>query len=107
MSYIRNGSNPEHLYIFGSRAGVEIYPGHTHLAWGKVIPQETWDKLCSDFVKFEHDEEYGVAIDGYYVKSDWVDDEDGHNYKTILGYKDEWSVVMWDVTWWYIVRGYE
>lgn len=104
MSYIRSGSNPEGLYIFGNlRNSVEIYPKWGHPAWGKSIPAKTWDDFCSLYVEeFFPDE---LELDGLSICSEWVEDKDGRNYKTVLRYND-WELAMWDVTWFYIIRRY-
>lgn len=111
MSFIRGGSNPERLYISGSREGIEISQ-----AWAKrpetngyiaVVPTEDWHSLCEQYVEYMHDDDEGVEVNGLYVRGEWIDDEEGRNYKTVLGYKDQWRVPMWDVTWEYIVSRYK
>lgn len=107
MSYIRSGSNPECLYIFGSRAGVEIYAGRHNVDGSFVIPKKTWNTLCERYVDFMWDDDDGVEVDGYYVRPEWELVDGINTLKTVLGYKDEWRVPMWDVTWHYVTSRYE
>lgn len=108
MAYIRSTSNPECLFIFGSRAGVEIYAGRHQKNGSYLIPQETWNALCYKSVDEGLDYE-GVEVDGYYVRETWVLDAvtNINKPKIALGYKDQWELTMWSVTWDAITRRYE
>lgn len=110
MSYIRTLSNPEGLYIFGGRDGVEIYVSwkgqpETNGFIG-TVPQETWDALCRAYTSWDYDENESLNIDHLWLTWDWVEDEDGRNYKAMLGYKSDWILTMWEVTWEYIISRY-
>lgn len=99
MSYIRSGSNPECLYIFGSKSGLEIYGGDARKGenYFHLIPQETWNGLCRQFVEFYDDAIFkGASI---------TEEKVGDHFKHILRYED-WSIEMWEVTWYYIVDRY-
>lgn len=109
MSYIRSGSNPEKLYIWGDVENATIAEGNKD-TWN--IPLNIFNGLIRKFHRRFH--EYPCQYKGAQVDEIWVydiDDEDdnapGHYLKSSeckikLSYGDHY-VIMWDVTWEYIV----
>jgi len=117
MSYIRSGSNPENLYIWGGKEDVEISIGdvvHTHR-----VPVQIFNGLLKKFHRNYH--ECPCSYKGLKVEEVWVITNDKKEFvreashddfpcselesstiKIKLSYKD-WKVYMWDVTWEYIV----
>lgn len=101
MSYIRSLSNPEGLYIFGSKSGVEIYgPWKEDNSHFHLVPYEVWDGFCSEFVKEYDDELEYMGMSITYEKR-----KDGSDFKYYLKYED-WELEMWAVTWDYIISRY-
>jgi hypothetical protein len=115
MSYIRGGSNPEKLYIWGDGENATIAEGFKD-TWN--IPLNIFNGLIRKFHRRFHD--YPCQYKGAQVEEVWVDTNglqwkseetlDSHlkrmECKTKLSYYDEGeehSVIMWDVTWEYIV----
>ena len=108
MSYIRSGSNPEKLYIWGNGDSVTIAEGNKD-TWN--IPSNVFNSLIKKFHKNSH--ECPCSYKGAQVEEVWVydiDDDDnssepyvkGSDCKVKLSYGDHY-VIMWDVTWEYIV----
>jgi len=116
MSYIRSGSNPESLYIFGGKEDVEISIGHMIITYR--VPVQIFNGLLKKFHRNYH--ECPCSYKGLKVEEIWVKVNDkkeiigevddvlgtgitGINEVRIkLSYKD-WKVYMWYVTWEYIV----
>jgi len=107
MSYIRSGSNPEKLYIWGGIEDATIAEGSKD-TWN--IPLNIFNGLIKKFHRRFHD--YPCQYKGAQVEEVWVD-EDGNEgvlnshlkrleCKVKLSYEDHF-VIMWDVTWEYIV----
>jgi hypothetical protein len=109
MSYIRSGSNPEKLYIWGGLDTAEIAEG-SKPTWG--IPINIFDGLLKKYHRRFH--EFPCQYKGAKVDEVWVDEDgnegvsDAHlkplQFKVKLSYEDH-SVIMWLVTWEYIVNG--
>ena len=111
MSYIRSGSNPEKLYIWGDEDKVFISEGSKD-TW--TIPLNIFNGLLRKFHRRYHD--YPCQYKGAQVEEVWVDEDgnegvsDSHlkklECKVKLSYYEDGdvhSVIMWDVTWEYIV----
>jgi hypothetical protein len=111
MSFIRTGSSPEKLYIFGSKDGIEIMGQHGRL--NQRVSYEDWNGLMR---KYEEDDslvgEDGLTDGETFVygsltlTSEWVEDEDGKNYKVVLRSSEGWELSMWEVTWSYIYNNW-
>jgi len=111
MSYIRSGSNPEKLYIWGDGENACIAEGSKDV-W--TIPIQTFNSFIRKFHRRSHD--YPCQHKGVEIKEVWVDGNglawnseetlDSHlkrlECKVQLSYETH-SVIMWDVTWEYIV----
>jgi len=114
MSYIRSGSNPEKLYIYGTEDRVYICEGSKPDWW---IPLNIFNGLLRKYHRYFHD--CPRDYKGAKVEEIWVDQNnhecDDENYspsldkllecKVKLSYGDNF-VYMWDVTWEYIVLSY-
>jgi hypothetical protein len=114
MSYIRSGSNPEKLYIWGDVEKATISEGNKE-TWN--IPLNIFNGLIKKFHRRFHD--CPCQYKGAQVVEVWVDengiesDESAYlphlkrlECKVKLSYYEdgeEHSVIMWDVTWEYIV----
>jgi hypothetical protein len=110
MSYIRSGSNPEKLYIWGDSENAVIAEGNKAM-WD--IPVNIFNSLIRKFHRRFH--EYPCQYKDAQVEEVWVYDgdieviDDGTDpilrrseCKVKLSYNGH-SVIMWDVTWEYIV----
>ncbi len=93
MSYIRSGSNPEGLYIWGDGKNVTIIKGKKTLG---TIPTKILDGLILKCYNGKYDEI--CAYKGASISDIW----DNGELKTKLSY-GEWNIIMWDVTWTFIV----
>lgn len=114
MSYIRSGSNPEKLYIYGTEDRVYICEGSKPDWW---IPLNIFNGLIRKYHRFFHDapREYkGAKVEDVWVDQDNKEcDDETYNpeldklleCKVKLSYNDH-CVYMWDVTWEYIVNSY-
>ena len=105
MAYIRPLSNPEGLYIFGHRDGVEI--GGPHGSFNYQVSYEDWNGLIDAY----NNDDSIVGLDGLtdgetfsYGSLALRTEKRGENFKTILSHEDGWEIEMWDVTWLAIVR---
>jgi hypothetical protein len=114
MSYIRSGSNPEKLYIWGDEEKATISEGSKD-TWN--IPLNIFNGLIRKFHRRFHD--YPCQYKGAQVEEVWVyegnievDEKEVNptlkqsECKIKLSYYEdgkEHSVIMWDVTWEYIV----
>lgn len=110
MSYIRSGSNPEKLYIYGTTDTVYISEGGKP-EWS--IPLNVFNGLIRKYHRKFHDcpceykgaqiEEIWVHENGNELKTEEIDSNLGKSEcKTKLSYNGNY-VIMWDVTWEYIV----
>lgn len=112
MSYIRSGSNPEHLYIWGDGDGnVHFIKGPYTIG---TMPTKIFNELiykCS----LDNDDDV-IEINGAKIQNVWVDSDDTLcdgkpkeglkvpiDIKTQLSYNG-WEIRMWYVTWHYIVE---
>lgn len=114
MSYIRSGSNPEKLYIYGTEDRAYICEGSKPDWW---IPLDVFNGLIKNYHKYFHDcpREYkGAKVEDVWVDQDNREcDDESYNpdldklleSKVKLSYGDN-CVYMWDVTWEYIVNSY-
>jgi len=105
MSYIRSGSNPEGLYIVGTKEGVEFYVAGVDYSQNlpRAMPVEVFEGLLRKYHKSldASKVEYGGAT----VKEVWIDGLGGNKYRIRLNYKDwDTPIDMYEVTWSYIVR---
>ena len=109
MSYIRGLSNPEGLFIWGDEETVTVTKGPEIIGH---IPISIFNGLIRKYIRgYCEDCKYkGAEIKEVLVKNDIEvpDEEFGTNpattnFKMKLSYGD-WSVIMWDVTWYYIAR---
>ena len=116
MSYIRSGSNPENLYIWGDKEDVYIsIGGETEL---KKVPIKTFNGLLKKYHKNFH--EVPCVFKSLKIEEVWVKVDDKQNIlgeidddekivdflKTEIRMKlsyDNWFIYMWFVTWEYIV----
>lgn len=113
MSYIRSGSNPEKLYIYGTEDRAYVSEG-SKPDW--FIPLNIFDGLIRKYHRKFHDfpcEFKGAKVDEVWVNKDNIETDDElyvpseHNLldsKVKLTYGDN-KVYMWFVTWEYIVNG--
>jgi hypothetical protein len=110
MSYIRSGSNPEKLYIWGDGDKATIAEGSKE-TWN--IPLDIFNGLIQKYHRRYHD--YPCHHKGAQVEEVWVYDGDlevddekinpilTHSERKVkLTYEDHY-VIMYDVTWEYIV----
>jgi hypothetical protein len=111
MSYIRSGGNPEKLYIWGDGVSAVIAEG-AKPTWD--MPVSVFNGLIRKFHRRFHD--YPCQHKGAQVEEVWVDENDlvwkdeetldSHlkrmECKVKLSYGEHY-VIMWDVTWEYIV----
>lgn len=110
MSYIRSWSNPENLYIWGDEENATIAEG-TKKTWN--IPLDIFNGLIKKFHRRYHD--YPCQYKGAQVEEVWVYEGDievddmevnpiltRSEHKIKLSYEDNY-VIMYDVTWEYIV----
>lgn len=93
MSYIRCTSNPEGLYIWSNGETVIVQMGSIDI--GK-IPTNIFNGLIKKYIGNYN---YDVKYNGAEIKE--IQDGIG-NFKMELSY-DNWSCLMWRVTWDYIV----
>jgi hypothetical protein len=106
MAFIRSGSNPEGLYIYGTivDGGMTIY---IHADQTYSMPKEAWEEIANRYWNYELEDEDGIIkFDDFYLTEDWVEDDDGRNHKIILGEEGKWHIAMWEVTWRYAVDRY-
>jgi hypothetical protein len=109
MSYIRGLSNPEGLYIWGDEEKVTVTKGSETIGY---IPIPIFNGLIRKYIRgYCEDCKYkGAEIKEVLVKNDielpdeeFDKDPSVANFKMKLSY-DNWSVIMWYVTWYYIAR---
>lgn len=117
MSYIRNISNPEGLYIFSSGKEVEVQQGPVLV--GK-LPTNVMNGLIKKYVKKNQPDKCkhkGAKVEEVWVRvskegvflGEKKDNDLSENevmsgewtVRTKLSY-DSWHVYMYDVTWYYI-----
>ena len=120
MSFIRSGSNPEKLYIWGDGDYININDHKTL----KQVPVDTFFKLIEEFIENFYEADEPIEVDQFKLEEKWTNEdalsEDLHdlkrvdrgNYKVFLSCNDsereiEWEIEMWRVTWMYIIHGYE
>ena len=115
MSYIRCGSNPENLYVWGDVSGDVFFSMGAEL---KSMPKEVFDGLMHGFIKEDYPEEFefqGASIRellgyGYYFPEKSKENPLGAFHpdfgKIQIAYKD-WSIRLWPVTFFYIIHGIE
>ena len=104
MSYIRSGNNPEGLYIWGDGETVYVVKGTDTIG---TIPSKIFNGLIKEYINNGHED---CEHEGAEIKEVWVNSNDieldetkekgsGSNQcKTRLSY-DNWSLIMWGVTW--------
>jgi len=114
MSYIRSTSNPESLYIYGTKDYIEIIQGSLE---GKSIPTHIWNKV---FAKLKEDDSLfdSIEVDGFKIEDIIPDCSDSlknmqkgvgiknvsiKDRKIVMSYKD-WTIEIWPVTFWEIER---
>ena len=88
MSYIRSGSNPEGLYIWGDGETAYIVAGTTSIG---NMPSKILNNLIK---KYKNNQGEECEYKGASIKEDFN--------KMKLSYND-WSFTMYYVTWHYIV----
>lgn len=93
MSYIRNISNPEKLYIYESLYGVKIIMGDCYVG---TVPTEIFNGLLQKYHKQFH--EYPCEYEGAKIDEEWVD-----GFPKVKFSYEQIEFVMYDVTWQYIV----
>lgn len=94
MSYIRSGSNPEGLYIWGDKTTVHVAKGGEET---KSLPK----KIFHGLIRKYHTQGLDVKYKGASLKQEWIKENGKNECKTVLAY-DDWTCPMWDVTWEYI-----
>lgn len=111
MSYIRAGSNPERLYIWGDEEKASIAEFSKEI-W--YIPLDIFNGLIKKFHRKFHDypcEHKGAQVEEVWVYEGDIEDIDNEEVNPILqcaeckvklSYEDHY-VIMYDVTWEYIV----
>ena len=131
MSYIRCGSNPEGLYIFGGLKGIEVYTDRASkkdISW--TIPFRHFKEVCKRWDE-AFDEDEGVKYGDFSCKCVWVNSdfeekevkEVSEHFEKVfkqaieakptvglqlenkvkLTWKGE-SIYLWDVTWLVVVQ---
>jgi hypothetical protein len=102
MSFIRSGSNPEGLYVWGDGTNINITADETH---GKIrtIPQTIFEPLAKKYCRNSGE---AITLSGASIQEIWVKNRKRNELKVRLSYKD-WSIHMWEVTWEYIIRRYK
>jgi hypothetical protein len=112
MSYIRSGSNPEQLYIWGDGTNVFVVKGPIKVG---SIPKEILHEIIRKYDSSGHDG--NIEHEGAELKEVWVDSNEKEllpNLKEHTGYDrpfncklrlsyNGWYINMWYVTWFYIV----
>jgi len=115
MSYIRSGSNPECLYIYGAKDGVWIHGGNAQKPkelprYDYRVDQFDWDGLCKKFVDDDSVVVGGLTTGEHFkfgpLELDYKCVRPGE-WRQVLSHSDGWEIEMWDVTWAYIVRRFE
>lgn len=109
MSYIRSLSNPEQLYIWGDENTVYITKGPVSIG---TIPTNIFEGLIKKYIRgYQEDCTYKKAT----IEEVTVDKFDKEvisleglinpmsEFKMKLSYNN-WSLIMWDVTWYYIAK---
>ncbi len=94
MSYIRSGSNPEGLYIFGDGEYVTICIGPDS---SRKMPKNIFHGLIRKY----HRDELGIQFKGASLNEEWIEYNGSSDCKVVLAY-DNWRCEMWGVTWDYI-----
>ena len=95
MSYIRSGSNDEHLYIFCNMSDVvEFHKGGEFVG---TMPANVFNKLIDMWIENSQED---TDHEGAVVSEVWVDGEPF----TLLHYDHQWDIYMQHVTWYYIAR---
>lgn len=97
MSYIRSGSNPEKLYIWGDGVNTYIAEGAKE---NKVMPRSVFHGLIRKWLR--NGWENCVFKDAS-VKEVWIKERNKNECKVELSY-DGWKVYMWLTTWVYITH---
>lgn len=97
MSYIRSGSNPEKLYIWGNGVNVFISKGHEET---KVIPKNIFHGLIRKWFRNEWEDS---SFKGASVKEVLGEINNEKQHQIELSYSG-WSIYMWLVTWVYITH---
>lgn len=123
MSYIRSGSNPEGLYIFGSDEDTICIshniksPLASYLdpSCSIVVPGTDFYKVCELYDSYNFDEDYAVRSGDIVVQerhiyfdtgeltSEEVDWERPGGFLIYFNFKDQFFY-CWKVTWDYVVR---
>jgi hypothetical protein len=98
MSYIRCLSNPEGLYIWGSMDGTVTITGNKFKDFS--LPTKTFEGLCRKYCRNPGAADSGrIEYKGASVSNEKV----GGHFRIVFRYQDK-KVVMWEVTWWAIVK---
>ena len=96
MSYIRSGSNPEGLYIFGD--GITTYFAQGIGEGTKKMPRSVFHGIIR---KYHNSGDNDILFKGASLKTVWEHSLDGNKPKIKLSF-DDWSIIMWETTWTHI-----
>lgn len=97
MSYIRSGSNPEKLYIWGDGVNTYIAEGAKE---NKVMPRSVFHGLIRKWLRNGWED---CVFKGASVKEVWRKMGNKNELQIELSYNG-WKVYMWLVTWVYITH---
>lgn len=99
MSYIRCLNNPEGLYIWWDVSQqIAIVEGASPIKWA---PLKEFHALCRKFHKHHNDVDIDTGLHHLMLRET---DNYAKYMLTYTGDRVEWSIVMWQVTWHYIVN---
>ncbi len=116
MSYIRSGSSPECLYIYGARDAVYIHGGSNlnpieNPRFDHIVSYEDWLGLGKKYVNDECVEDENGLVTGEEFEFGNLHLEykcvRPNEFRWVLTHKDGWSFEMWHVTWCHIATSFE
>ncbi len=113
MSYIRSGSNPEHLYIWGEINNKTTISNAQNECF--TVPTKDWERLIAKWGRehFYAEEKKGIKIGTLLLREEWTHGEPiidkklnpklgKTECKWILYFKGKKVCEMWTTTMWYI-----
>lgn len=98
MSYIRSTSNPESLYIWSNGEYATIMKGPDIIG---NIPERTINGLINKYIDDNLPD--NCEYEGAKISEEWISLNNSNHPMMVLSYED-WEVIMWDVTWYYIAH---
>ena len=95
MSYIRNTSNPENLYIYADEELVYFLKGHIEIG---IMPVNIFNGLIKKYIRNSEEEcEYKKAK----IEEINIIEDNISIFKNKLSYNGL-EIIMWTVTWYYL-----